>query len=234
MFFVVYFIGIIVFCISCDNSPTSINASADINISKSGVAISINDGTVTDIDTTYSLTQLSANWTTSVDPHSGITEYWYAIGTTPGATDVVGWTSNALATSKMHIGLSLTPGQYYYYSVQSEDGAGLLSSIITSDGQLVLLSAGIDNTSNELNLVAYPNPFSETTTIAYQLIESSQVEISLVDVLGKQIVLIAKENQTSGKHQITINKNDLNLSNGIYLLKLNVGDKELIKRLIIQ
>lgn len=46
MFFVVYFIGIIVFCIGCDNSPTSINASADINVSKSGVTISINDGTV--------------------------------------------------------------------------------------------------------------------------------------------------------------------------------------------
>ena len=85
-----------------------------------------------------------------------------------------------------------------------------------------------------MNLIAYPNPFSETTTIAYQLTEASQIEISFVDVLGKQIVLVQKENQSAGKHQISINKNDLNLSNGIYLLKLNVDEKELLTRLIIQ
>ena len=105
---------------------------------------------------------------------------------------------------------------------------------MTSDGQLILLSTGITNASNDLNLMAYPNPFSETTTIAYQLTAASQVEFFLVDILGKQIVLIQKENQSVGKHQINLNKNDLNLSNGIYLLKLNVGEKELITRLIIQ
>ena len=85
-----------------------------------------------------------------------------------------------------------------------------------------------------MNLITYPNPFSESTTIAYQLKESCNVQISLVDVLGKQIVLVQKENQSAGKHQININKNDLNLSKGMYLLKLNVEGKELITRLIIQ
>lgn len=210
-------------------------SSQDVNVdwtSPSGV--SIEDGIATDIDTTYSLTQLSANWTTSLDPHSGVTKYWYAIGTTPGGTDVVNWTNNLLATTKTQTGLSLTPGQYYYYSVQSEDGAGLLSSVITSDGQLVLLSTGVNDASNDLNLMAYPNPFSESTTIAYQLQQASTVEISLMDILGKQIVLVQKENQIAGKHQYNINKNALELSNGMYLLKLKVDNKELITKLIIQ
>ncbi len=209
--------------------------SQDVNVDWTNPSgVTINDGIATDIDTTYSLTQLSANWTTSVDPHSGITKYWYAIGTTPGATDIVNWTNNALITSKTQTGLSLTPGQYYYYSIQSEDGAGLLSSVMASDGQLVLLVTGMSNISNELNLITYPNPFSESTTIAYKLQESSMVEISLIDVLGKQIVLVQKENQSVGKHQLILNKNEFELSKGMYLLKLKVDNKELITRLILQ
>ncbi|MBL0330210.1 MAG: T9SS type A sorting domain-containing protein [Bacteroidetes bacterium] len=210
-------------------------SSQDVNVDWTNPSnVSIEDGTSTDIDTTYSLTQLSANWTNSTDPHSGITEYWYAIGTSPGATDIVNWTSNALSISKTHSGLSLTPGQYYYFSVQSEDGAGLRSSILSSDGQLALLSTEITNISKDLNFIAYPNPFSETTTIAYQLNDASEIEISLIDVLGKQIVLLQKQNQPSGQHQLIIDKTKLNLSKGIYLLKLDVEEQELIMRLIIQ
>jgi len=32
----------------------------------------------------------------AADPESGITKYWFAIGSTPGAADVVDWTDNGL------------------------------------------------------------------------------------------------------------------------------------------
>ncbi len=210
-------------------------ASQDVNVDWTNPSdVALNDGTVADIDTSYSLTQLSANWTTSIDPHSGVTEYLYAIGTTPGATDIVNWTSNALSTSKTQTGLSLTPGQYYYFSVQSKDGAGLLSNVISSDGQLVLMATGIETNLNGLNLTAYPNPFSENTTVAYELAISTSVEISMTDVLGKQIVLLPEANQTAGKHQFLLHKNELNLSPGIYFLKLTTDSGSLITKLSIQ
>lgn len=86
-----------------------------------------------DIDTTSSLTTLVASWTPSSDANSGVTRYWYAIGITPGATDVVNWTDNALITSVTQTGLSLTPGQTYYFSVDAENGAGLTCTS-SSDG----------------------------------------------------------------------------------------------------
>ncbi|MCX6297335.1 MAG: glycosyl hydrolase family 18 protein [Bacteroidetes bacterium] len=212
-------------------------ASQDVNVDwtiPSGVVVT--DGTTAiDIDTTYSLTQLSANWTVSTDPNSGIAKYWYAIGTTAGATDVVGWTNNALSTSVTHTGLSLIPGQYYFVSVKSGDGAGLISNPISSDGQLVLLSTGINaSLTTELNCMVFPNPFSESTTFVYQISESSIVEITLTDVLGNQIVLLSKQAQQAGKHQLTINKNEFGLSKGIYFLRLKIGSKEQIAKLIIQ
>ncbi len=103
--------------------------------------VSVSDGTSTDIATTTSTSSLSANWTAAIDAHSGVTNYYYAIGTTPGDDDLVAWTSNGTATSVTATGLSLSIGQTYYISVYSENGAGLQSAIVSTDGQLVISSA---------------------------------------------------------------------------------------------
>ncbi|MGZ6539995.1 MAG: T9SS type A sorting domain-containing protein, partial [Bacteroidia bacterium] len=210
-------------------------ASQDVNVDwtvPSGV--SVNDGIASDIDTTYSLTQLSANWTLSTDVNSGIAKYYYAIGTTAGATDIVGWTNNGMSTSVTRTGLSLTPGQYYFISAKSEDGAGLISNPVSSDGQLVLMATGINNLSNGTNLIAYPNPFNETATVIYNLKDAATVELTLVDVLGKQIIVQPKENMQSGKHELTINKNELNLASGMYILRLTTDNKSVFTKLTVQ
>ena len=147
---------------------------------------------------------------------------------------MVSWTSNALATTKTHTGLSLTPGQYYYYSVQSEDGAGLVSPVGTSDGQLVLMATGIDDADNGTNLIAYPNPFSESTTIAYSLETNAKIKITLCDVLGKELVILPEQEQAGGAHRVMIGKAEYELAKGIYLLKLDIDKKQLITKLIIQ
>ncbi len=97
----------------------------------------VNDGIAADIDTTSSNTQLSANWTQSVDTNSGIVNYWYAIGTTPGNTNIVNWTNNGNSTNTTHTGLSLNYGTTYYFTVKCENGAGLFSNITSSDGIFV-------------------------------------------------------------------------------------------------
>jgi len=192
----------------------------------------IDDGTSADIDTTYSLTQLSANWTACVDTNSDISRYWYAIGTTSGATNVLGWTDNSLNTTVTKTGLTLTPNQMYYFSVKSEDGAGLISTITNSDGQLVLFPTTINELENNLNLIVYPNPFNENATVAYDLQNVSSIEIALTDILGKQIVLLPKQNQQSGKQTLTINKSDLNLAKGIYTLTVRINGTEKNYKLI--
>ncbi len=96
----------------------------------------VNDGTGADIDITNDGTQLSGNWTTSDDPNSGIAYYEYAIGTSPGASDVVPFTNNGTNTNFTQTGLSLVLGQTYYITVRAYNNAGLLSSNTISDGVL--------------------------------------------------------------------------------------------------
>jgi subtilisin family serine protease len=83
--------------------------------------------------TTTSTTTLHASWTSS-DPESGITEYQYAIGTSPGATDTVAWTSTGTTPNVTKTGLSLVNGTIYYFSVKAKNGAGLWSAAGYSDG----------------------------------------------------------------------------------------------------
>ncbi|MFH1260123.1 MAG: FG-GAP-like repeat-containing protein [Elusimicrobiota bacterium] len=97
----------------------------------------VRDGLRSDLKYTASTTILSANWYTSSDEGSGIVCYWYAIGTTAGGTDVVGWTNNGLNRSVIHRGLALKDGATYYFSVKAENGAGLQSVPTNSNGQTV-------------------------------------------------------------------------------------------------
>ncbi len=61
----------------------------DLNVDMSApAAVSVKDGQSNDIDTTYTQGQLKANWTASSDVSSGIANYWYAIGTTSGGTNI--------------------------------------------------------------------------------------------------------------------------------------------------
>lgn len=107
----------------------------------SNIAV-INDGTGTDINTTTSATQLSANWSTSTDPHSDLKRYWYCIGTSPLATDIASWTDNWWSDTLTLNGLNLTVGTTYYTCVFAENGAGLYSDTICSDGQTVQTPTG--------------------------------------------------------------------------------------------
>jgi N-acetyl-anhydromuramyl-L-alanine amidase AmpD len=198
----------------------------DLNIdwTPPAAVTSINDGLGADITYTNSLTTLSANWSPSSDINSGIARYYYAIGTTPGATDVVSWTDNWYNDTATATGLSLVNGQIYYYSVKSENGAGLQSTVFTSNGQMVQTSATtIEESSVSDNVSVYPNPVTNSSTIRYQLTKHSIVEISFMDVLGKEVVLYKNNDQSAGKHEITFNSS--NLASGVYFVKLKT-DKD--------
>ena len=110
-----------------------------------GASPAVRDGTGADISTTTSTTQLSANWDRASDPDSGIISYNYAIGTSAGATNVVGWTTVSYAGPVQTVtqtGLSLSVGQTYYFTVKARNGRNLLSGATNSNGQTVVSGGG--------------------------------------------------------------------------------------------
>ncbi len=181
--------------------------------------VTVNDGTGADIDASSSLTALSANWTASADINSGISKYWYAIGTSAGATDIVNWTDNNHSTSVIKSGLNLTQGQVYYFSVKAVNGAGL-NSICNSDGVLADVTTGIRENENAIIVSAQPNPFNENAELFFSQKTEQIITITLTDVLGKEIT-IASAVYPAGKNSILLNAHDLKLAKGVYTFRVS-------------
>jgi hypothetical protein len=94
-----------------------------------------------------SATKLHATWY-STDADSGVAEYQYAVETSPGAADVVGWTSAGTDGESIITvpdpGLSM--GVTYFISVKAKNGAEAWSDAGSSDGiQLAEAAATISN-----------------------------------------------------------------------------------------
>ena len=99
------------------------------------IAGTVNDGPGPDLSVQNYSTSISANWSGFSDPESGIAGYRWAVGTSPGATDVlpfttVGTTPGAIAT------VALVDGTTYYVTVEATNGAGLVVTA-SSNGVLV-------------------------------------------------------------------------------------------------
>ena len=120
----------------------------------------------TDQNGNGSLTTLSASWG-GFDPSiSGLSAYEYSIGRTSGATDLVSWTNAATATSIRLAGLTLTTGEQYYVNVRATDNAGNVSSVVSSDGQVVttVLNISISSSNVTFNNLTSATPYDTKTT----------------------------------------------------------------------
>lgn len=77
----------------------------------------------------------------------------------------------------------------------------------------------------------YPNPFNPTTTITYELPNSSMVRLSVHDILGREVSVLVNERKCSGSHEVRFDA--LGLSSGVYLYRLEAGDVVQSKSLIL-
>lgn len=205
----------------------------DINIDWTAptAVTAINDGKNADINTVVTSDSLSANWSSSKDPNSGISRYWYSIGTTPGAVNTLTWTSNLGDTLVTAKSLTLTAGQVYYFNVKSEDGAGLFSSVVSTNGQTVTVATGVKD-MQESNLISvYPNPFTHSFEVSVTLTTDSDVDLAIVDALGKEVMQFHTK-ESKGTFTKTIDVNSLGLSSGSYFVKVKLNNNVLYKKMI--
>jgi hypothetical protein len=93
---------------------------------------------------------------------------------------------------------------------------------------------GVEEINTLENISFFPNPFTANATISYELIESSKVDITVCDVLGKEISLYNNPNQTSGKHELQINSGNLQLAKGMYFVKMKTDNSQKIIKVIIK
>lgn len=77
----------------------------------------------------------------------------------------------------------------------------------------------------------YPNPFSGSTKIDYEVRESGTVKLDIVDILGQEIADLVHEMKGPGKYSHTWNAEGVNM--GVYFCRLSMGDTKKVMRLLV-
>ena len=78
---------------------------------------------------------------------------------------------------------------------------------------------------------AYPNPFNDETRISFTLPVKSRVNLSLFNLLGRNVKEILNKNLSAGTHHIQLNGSSL--STGVYFIQMRSVDYEAITSVIL-
>jgi hypothetical protein len=95
------------------------------------------------------------------------------------------------------------------------------------------IPAGInEDPADAIRLNAFPNPFSGSTRISYELKETSNVSIAVYDVLGNKVAtLLDNESQSNGTHQLEFDASGN--ARGVYVVNLTMNGQTYTRRLVL-
>ena len=83
---------------------------------------------------------------------------------------------------------------------------------------------------------AYPNPFNPITTLKYDLPEDALVNITIYDMMGRQVSTLVSSQQNAGYKSVQWNAtNDAgsSVSAGIYLYMIQAGEFRQTKKMVL-
>jgi len=114
----------------------------------------------------------------------------------------------------------------YFYRVKQYDKDG---SITTS--KIVQVLVPKHGRGNALSL--YPNPTRDHMKVILQLGRDAEVEGHLFDMTGKRVLgnVIEKTDLERGVYEYEMNLEDM--AQGVYMLRLVVGDEELVEKVTV-
>jgi len=167
------------------------------------------------------------------------------------STDQINWETKASVTGLWEIEELFIDLDPYLDSHQL-----YLRFLIVTDGQNEYQGWFIDNVAIHLNqemppmgtpeeimfpkqsqlLPNYPNPFNPSTVVQFQLEKFGPVKISIIDILGKEVVTLLNKKLDSGNHSLLWNGKDSNgksVESGIYFIRMHTGEKIRTKKITL-
>lgn len=117
-------------------------------------------------------------------------------------------------------------GQEMYRS-NGKFGAGESIDFYASD-----IPVGINEANGNIcQSILYPNPATNNTILAVNLGKADKARISVVDVMGREVIDLGEHNLNSGDNNININT--ASLSNGVYFVRIVTNNGMVSNRLSI-
>ncbi|NML21758.1 DNRLRE domain-containing protein [Pseudoflavitalea sp. G-6-1-2] len=84
--------------------------------------------------------------------------------------------------------------------------------------------------AEKFRLSTYPNPFSGNSTITFYLGKATQTEVSVFDITGRRVAVLANGKLNAGNHKLVFSPT--NNATGIYIIKMTFDGKVVTKKLL--
>lgn len=138
-------------------------------------------------------------------------------------------------------GFSTNGGEAYAY-IEGCDwtNGGNSARTVNSDEEIDYMKANNSNNKSNISsdllidesIYSYPNPFSHSTTIHFDLLAESKVGLKVYDSTGKEVaILIDDENKSQGSYQIDFDGS--NLKAGIYFYVIQTDEYTVTKKVVM-
>ena len=77
----------------------------------------------------------------------------------------------------------------------------------------------------------YPNPFNPSTQIRYAISEQTHVRLTVYNLIGQQIAILAEGSKTAGWHEVVFDASQM--SSGMYIYRLEAGDVAITRKMML-
>ncbi len=114
--------------------------------------------------------------------------------------------------------------------VVATHASGIYSTYITSVNDIVTVK-DIAASKDDLQLINYPNPVLDNTTIEFTLNGKANVNLQIWDAYGRLMETLVNSQMQEGKHTIVFNKK--NLKPGIYYYSLTADKRRKTNKMLI-
>ncbi len=92
----------------------------------------------------------------------------------------------------------------------------------------------LNPTKEVSNFTNYPNPATTQTTIAYTLSAKTNVNLRVIDLTGKQLAMLVKQEQAAGRQEYVWEFAKHKITSGMYILILQADNKIFSRKMIVQ
>jgi len=151
-------------------------------------------------------------------------------------TEVVGFSQNIWQNNTwQQINFDLTPYQGGAMSLDRvvfffDQGMVNWDTYYIDDVGLSAAPVSTENLDLSLGFDVYPNPLTEASTVNFNIVNSSFVNIEVVDIKGKITSKLVNKYLQPNSYSINLSSD---LPNGIYLLKASVNESVVTKKFIV-
>ena len=143
---------------------------------------------------------------------------WYAVNFVTGAGE------SSTIRNYSYTDKGLAPGQYYYRLKQVDfDGKSKISPVVT---------ATVSGKGTVSLFQNSPNPFSASTTIRFDLPGAQKIRLSIFDMAGREIKVLADKLAEPGSHLVSFTT--VGLSRQVYYVRLKTADGTLTRKILVQ